>query len=306
MTVKATIKGQEVTLNFDSATGQYKASVTAPSDSSYQNNEGHYFPVSITATDDAGNSTTISDTQGGFTENLKLYVKERIVPKVTGISPSSDANVITSNPKIEFTVLDNANGQSSGFSGINPNTVSLVINGSAIDNSAIEKTPVTGGYKCTYTPVVAIPDGTCTFTVQASDYDENQSDLVTTSFKVDTAPPALDITYPTNDMYTNESEIEVIGTTSDVTSSPVEVVITVNGKDQGDVEISADGSFRKTITLDDGTNTIKITSTDRAGKISTVTKTVYLKTSAPIFKSVRIEPNPVDHGQTYTIYVEVE
>lgn len=306
MTVKATIRGQEVTLTYDSATGQYKASVTAPTDSSYQNNAGHYFPVSITATDDAGNSTTISDTEGGFTENLKLYVKERVKPKVTGVSPSSGANVTTSNPTFEFTVLDNSNGQAIGYSGINPNTISLVINGSTIPNGNIQKETVIGGYKCSYTPVDAIPDGTCTFSVKVSDYDENESDTVTTSFKIDTVPPVLEVTYPDNGMYTNETEIDVIGRTSDATSSPVEVVITVNSKDQGDVEVSSDGSFTKSITLDDGTNEIKITATDSAGKVSSVTRTVYLKTSAPIFKSVRIEPNPVDSGNTYTIYVEVE
>lgn len=305
MTVKAIVRGQEVTLSYDSDTGLYKASVTAPSDSSYQNNEGHYFPVSVTATDDAGNSTTISDTEGDFKESLKLYVKEKIKPTVTGISPSSSANVTTSNPTFEFTVLDNSNGQSSGFSGINPDTISLVINGSSVSGGNIQKEAVTGGYKCTYTPADAIPDGTCSFSIKVSDFDENESETVTTSFNIDTVPPVLDITYPSNGMYTNESTIDVIGRTSDATSSPVSVTITVNGKDQGSVEISEDGSFVKSINLDDDANTINIIARDSAGKISEVTRTVYLKTSAPVFKSVRIEPNPVDSGNTYTIFVEV-
>ena len=305
MTVIATIRGQEVTLTYDSATGLYKATVTAPTDSSYQNNEGHYFPVSVTATDDAGNSTTISDTEGAFTENLKLYVKEHIKPKVVGPAPSDGATVTTSNPKFEFTVLDNSNGQINGYSGINPESISLVINGAAVANGDIHKQAVEGGYKCSYTPVEAIADGICTFSVNVSDFDENESEILTTSFKIDTAPPVLDITYPTIDMYTNVPQIDVIGKTSDVTSSPVSVAITVNGVDQGTVEVSDDGSFTKPITLSNGTNTIKIIATDSSGTVSSVTRTVYLKTSAPVFKSVAIEPNPVDGGSSYTICVEV-
>ncbi len=306
MTVKAVVNGQEVTLTYNSSTGKYEASVTAPTASSYQNNSGHYFPVSITATDEAGNSTTISDTEGSFTEELKLYVKEQIKPTVMGISPSSGANITTANPKIEFTVLDNSNGQSNGFAGVNPDSIVLIIGGTAIDNSKITKTPVTGGYQCSYTPETAIADGNCIFSVKVSDYDGNESETVVTTFKVDTVPPVLEITSPTNGTYSSTSEIDVIGKTSDVTSSPVSVVIKVGEVDQGEVAIQSDGTFSHKVTLSNGSNIITITATDSAGKISTVTRTVILKTSAPLFKSVTITPNPVNSGNTYTISVEVE
>ena len=305
MTVKATIRGQEITLTYDSSTGLYKASVTAPSDSSYTNNTGHYFPVSVTATDDAGNSTTVSDTQGNFKENLKLYVKEKVAPKVTGVSPSSGANITTSNPTFEFNVVDNSNGQSSGFSGINPDTIQLVVNGTTIENSKIIKTPITGGFKCSYVSEAAIPDGDRTYTVKVNDYDGNTSETVSTTFKIDTVPPVLEVSQPVNGTSTNKNTVDVIGYTSDATSSPVTVKIYVNGNDTGSVDLDGSGNFVKTVTLSDGENIIKIVSTDKIGKFSEITRTVYLKTTAPVFKSVKIEPNPVDAGNSYTIFVEV-
>ena len=305
MTVKATIRGQEITLTYDSSTGLYKASVTAPSDSSYTNNTGHYFPVSVTATDDAGNSTTVSDTQGNFKENLKLYVKEKVAPKVTGVSPSSGANITTSNPTFEFNVVDNSNGQSSGFSGINPDTIQLVVNGTTIENSKITKTPITGGFKCSYVSEAAIPDGDRTYTVKVNDYDGNTSETVSTTFKIDTVPPVLEVSQPVDGTSTNKNTVDVIGYTSDATSSPVTVKIYVNGNDTGSVDLDGSGNFVKTVTLSDGENIIKIVSTDKIGKFSEITRTIYLKTTAPVFKSVKIEPNPVDAGNSYTIFVEV-
>jgi hypothetical protein len=302
-TVKATINGQEYTLVYNSSTGKYEAEVTAPSSSSYQHNSGHYFPVSITATDEAGNKTTISDTVGDFKNNLKLYVKEQIKPTITGISPSSGAYIGTSNPTIEFTVLDNSNGQNSGFSGINPDTIVLTVGGASVSASAISKTAVTGGYKCSYTPASAIADGNCTITIKVSDYDGNASDTTSITFKIDTTPPVLNVTVPADKVAVNTPKITVSGTTSDANSSPVAVAIKVNGTDQGAVSVASDGSFSKEVSLAEGSNTITITSTDKAGKSSTVTRTVTLKTTGPVFKTVEISPNPVNCGKTYTISV---
>ena len=302
-TVKATVYGQEYTLFYNSSTGKYEAEITAPADSSYQHNSGHYFPVSISATDEAGNTTTISDTEGDFKENLKLYAKEQIKPTITNISPSSGAYIGTSNPTIEFNVLDNSNGQSSGFSGINPDSIVLTVGGASVSASAISKTAITGGYKCSYTPATAIGDGSCTITIAVSDYDGNTSETATVTFTVDTTPPILNVAAPDNNISVNTPKIAVLGTTSDASLSPVTVAIKVNGTDQGTISVSGDGSFSKEVMLAEGSNTITITSTDAAGKSSTVTRTVILKTSGPVFKTVEISPNPVNCGKTYTISV---
>lgn len=302
-TVIATVYGLNYTLVYNSATGKYEAEITAPSDSSYQYNSEHYFPVTVSATDEAGNVTTISDTVGNFKDNLKLYTKEQIKPTITGISPSGGAYIGTSNPKIEFTVLDNSNGQTSGFSGINPDSIVLTVGGNSVNSSAISKTAVTGGYKCTYTPSTAIADGNCTITIKVSDYDGNTSETASVTFKIDTTPPVLNVTSPVDNATINTPKINVAGTTSDASLSPVTVAIKVNGTDQGTVSVSDDGSFSKEVMLAEGKNTITVTSTDAVGKISTVTRTITLKTTGPEFKTVTISPNPVNCGKTYTISV---
>lgn len=306
LTVKATVYGQEYTLVYNSSTGKYEAEVTAPSASSYQYNSGHYFPVSIAATDEAGNKTTISDTAGGFTDKLKLFAKEQVKPTISALSPSNGSNLTTSNPSFEFNVLDNSNGQTTGFSGINPDSIVLVVCGKTVSGSEITKTAITGGYKCKYTPKTAIADGSWSYSVKASDYDGNESATASASFKVDTAPPLLEITSPADNDYTNQNTLTVTGVTSDATSSPVTVKIKVGNVDQGSVTVGSDGSFSKVVTLSEGSNVITVTSTDSVGKVSTATRTVILKTSGPVFKTVEISPNPVNCGKTYTISVTFE
>lgn len=56
-TVQAVINGQTYNLTLNSSTGKYEATITAPGKSSYTLS-GHYYPVTVKATDDAGNTTT--------------------------------------------------------------------------------------------------------------------------------------------------------------------------------------------------------------------------------------------------------
>ena len=127
-----------------------------------------------------------------------------------------------------------------------------------------------------------------------------------TTYKVDTVPPTLNITAPANALVTNAASLVVRGTTNDTASSPVTVKITLAGADQGTITVGTDGAFSKTLTLANGTNTIVITATDAAGKSSSVTRTVTLDTSKPVVKSATITPNPVDAGASMVISVVVE
>ena len=81
--VQAIINGVTTTLTLNSSTGKYEASVTAPSTSSYNINAGHYYPVTIKATDQAGNVTTKNDQDDTLGEKLKLKVKEKVAPVIT-------------------------------------------------------------------------------------------------------------------------------------------------------------------------------------------------------------------------------
>ena len=77
------------------------------------------------------------------------------------------------------------------------------------------------------------------------------------------------------------------------------------GTSQGAVSVGSDGSFTKNLTLANGSNTIIVTATDSAGKVSTVTRKVTLDTSVPEVTSATISPNPVDAGATMIITVVV-
>ena len=122
---------------------------------------------------------------------------------------------------------------------------------------------------------------------------------------MDTVPPTLSITATADKLITNKTEITVKGTTNDKTSSPVTVTVKLNSGAATAVTVESDGSFSKDLTLVVGTNTITVVARDAAGKSTTVTRTVTVDQTAPVIKSITINPNPVDCGKTYIISVEV-
>lgn len=291
-TVKATINGQTYNLTLNSSTGKYEAVITAPASSSY-NQSGHYYPVSVTATDTAGNSTTIDNTDATLGSKLQLVVKEKTPPVITITAPTASALIVNNKPVITWTVTDDD-------SGVNANSIGITIDSGSKVTSGITKTAISNGYKCTYTPTAALADGSHTIKVDASDNDGNAAVQKSVTFKVDTVPPTLSITSPANGLVTKSSSVTVIGKTNDVTSSPV--TVTVNGTK---VTIANDGTFTTSVSLKEGSNTITVIATDSAGQKTTVTRTVTMDTTVPVFKSVTVTPNPVDAGKTYTITVEV-
>lgn len=291
-TVVATINGQSVTLTLNSSTGKWEGTITAPSKSSY-NQSGHYYPVSVKATDVAGNSASVDATHATLGTSLRLVVKEKVAPVITVTAPTAGSFLTNNTPTITWTVTDED-------SGVAASTIGLKIDGVAVDASKITKTASGSGYTCSYAPTSALADGEHTLSFTANDNDGNAAAAKTVTFKVDTVPPTLSVTSPADGLVTNKSTVTVAGTTNDVTSKPV--TVTVNGTS---VTVGADGSFSKDINLQNGSNTITVIAKDAAGKTTTVTRKVTLDTTAPVFKSISITPNPVDCGKTYVISVEV-
>lgn len=301
----ATINGQTVTLTLNAETGKYEAQVTAPADSSF-NLSGGYYPVALRAEDTAGNVSTADSTHSTFGENLRLFVKEQVKPTIVILAPSAGAYVTTGTPEIKFKMLDNT-VQTSGYSGINKESCVLKMGSVSIAGSEISWESVEGGFIGTYTPALALFDGEHTLKIDIKDNDGNSAETASCTFTVDTVAPSLTVTSPAEGLETNQSELTVVGSTDDSTSKPVTVAVKLNGTDCGAVTVGSDGSFSKVITLDQqGENVIIITATDRAGKVTSVTRKVIFNTTAPKFKSVTISPNPVNAGTLYTISVEVE
>lgn len=292
--VRAQVNGTWYTLTYDSTSGAYKGTITAPGSTSY-NRTGGYYDVIVEATNTAGTKTTATGTE---LAGLKLVVKETVKPVITIKSPSKGAYVTTGTPSISVEVVDE-----SGGSGVNMNSFVLKVDSTTV--SGYTKSVITNGVRVTYTPKTALSDGSHTLTVNCSDNDGNAATAATSTFIVDTVPPTLNLTAPQEGATLNSSIVTVTGTTNDATSSTVTVKITVNGTDQGSVTVASNGSFSKEITLAEGSNSIVVTATDAAGKVSTVTRTVSLDTSAPVIQSASVSPNPVTTGATMIISVVV-
>ena len=294
--VRAKVNGTWYTLTLNSSTGKYEASITAPGATSY-NQSGGYYNVTVEATNTAGTKGTAD---GSTLAGLRLVVRERVAPVITILSPSSGAYVTNSKQPVVFTVVDEDGG-----SGIDLNTLVVKQDGTAVAPGTLQTTVITNGYSVTYTPATALGDGSHTVTVDVSDHDGNAATQKSTTYKVDTVPPTLNVTSPADGLITSSSALNIVGTTNDATSSPVSITIKLNGNDQGSVTVGSDGSFSKSVTLAEGSNTIEVTATDAAGKTSSVSRTVTLDSSVPVVVSASITPNPVDAGATMLISVEI-
>lgn len=298
--VRAQINGVWTTLNLNSATGKYEATIASPSITSF-NRPGGYYPVTIEATDLAGNKTTKTDSDPTLGEALRLKVKEISKPVITIISPSTGSYLTNGRVEIKVQLRDETNG-----SGIAISTFKLVMNGTTYTNtsSGMVVSVVSGGYDITFTKTLA--DNVYDASVSVSDNDGNAAVTKHLSFTVDTVPPTLTITNPVDaTLYTNKSPITISGKTTDTTSGNVRVTIT-NGDDlYKGILLDHEGNFSESVTLKEGTNTIVIRATDAAGKYSEVTRTVILDTVAPTVSAVTITPNPVNTGASYKISIDV-
>ncbi len=306
-TVQAVINGQTYNLTLmEGETKKYKATPTAPGDSSF-NLEGGYYPITVRVENTAGTVTTADHTHSALGNNLKLFVKEDNDPVITILEPTNGAYVTnTTKPTIRFKVVDNST-QTSGYSGINKDSAVLKVGGVTVSASEITWADTDGGYIGTYTPSVDLANGEYEISVDCSDNDGNGAVTATAKFTIDTAAPTLNLTSPEEGFETNESSIEVKGTTNDEHSKPVRINITLNGVDQGDVTVNEDGSFSKVINFtEQGENEIEVTATDSAGLVTSIKRTVKFDTTAPVIKSVTISPDEIFCGNIYEIIVEVE
>ncbi len=173
-------------------------------------------------------------------------------------------------------------------------------------SAGVTVSAVTNGYSVKYVPQTALSDGVHTVAVNCSDHDGNSAVEKSVSFTVDTVAPVLTVTQPKESgTYVANAAFTVKGTTNDVTSSVASVVIKLNGTDQGDVTVDSAGNFEKAVTLKEGSNTIEVTAKDRAGKTTTVSRTIILDLSVPDIETVSIAPNPVNTGKSFVISVKV-
>lgn len=296
-TVQAIINGVTTTLTYNATTKKYEATITAPDKSSYSQS-GHYYNVQVKATDEAGNVASADASHATLGSSLRLTVKEKVAPVSTFVSPASGALIRSVKPTITWKVTDND-------SGVNPDTIGITIDSGSKITAGIAKTAITGGYQCVFTPPSDLSQGAHTVKVDATDYDGNPASQKSLSFTCDTVNPTLVISTPADKLITKTPACTVSGTATDATTAPCSVTVKLNSGTAESVTVADSGAWSKALTLIEGTNTITVVATDRAGNSTTKTITVKLDTKAPVFKSVTISPNPVDAGKTFTISVDV-
>lgn len=300
--VKATINGQEYTLELNSTSGKYEKSVTAPATTSY-NQPGGYYPVRITAADTAGNTVTADATHATLGAALQLIVKEKTPPVITITQPGAGAILAADKPQIKFTLRDEADG-----SGVKLSSLALKIDGgTSIGQSSpgMTCTPVTGGYDCTYTVQTALSAASHTVTIDVQDNDGNRAAQKSVTFTVDTSAPTLSITSPPEGYETNQPSLSVQMQTNNSSMASVTLTMKLNNTDQGSITVNSDGTASKQITLREGANTIYVKATGANGLFNEVTRTVYLDTTPPVIDTVSITPNPADAGATVLISVTI-
>lgn len=290
-TVVLTLNGTNYQIPLDSTTGKYTKQITAPTKSSYGQTD-HVYAMQLQVTDMAGNVTKIDKSHATYGATMKLRVKEKVAPVISITKPGSGAYMTSNTVDFSVDITDEDSGVETG-------SISIKLDGTALE---VTKTAITGGYRCTYSGTVK--DGSHVLTVNVKDNDGNAASEKEITFVVDTVPPQLNVSSPTAELITNKQECTVAGTTNDATSGLAKVTITLNGTDLGTVTVAADGVFSKSVNLTKGANTIVVKAVDKAGKSTTVTRSVTYDSDAPIIVSVSHTPDPVNAGDTFTVTVE--
>ena len=299
-TVRVQINGTWTTLIYNSTSKAYEATITAPGTTSF-NLSGGYYPVTVEATNTAGTTARVDATTATIGTSLRLVVKETVAPVITITSPTSGARVVNNKQPVVFTVTDAAGG-----SGVNLSTIVVKQDGTTVAASTITSSAITNGYTFTYTPASAMSDGAHTFTVDAKDNDGNAATQKTTTFTIDTVPPVLNISSPTEGFITNSTSVVASGTTNDATSSPVTMTQALDGGTAEAVTVASNGTFTKTWSgLTHGTHYIDFVAKDSAGKTSTVRRNFTVDTSTPVISSVTITPNPANTSGSMVLKVVV-
>lgn len=289
--VKAKINGTTYNLALNEETGAYEAVLTAPNTSSY-NEQNHYYPIEVIATDNHGNSTIVNQADAEFGEQLRLYVTEETKPNISVIFPTDDSFITNNKPTISWTCEDDD-------SGVKQNSIALSIDNIEITSENLTILQSDKAFNCTCIPQGALSEGNHIFVFFCEDNDGNTQEKII-SVKVDTIPPSLIVSSPAENLYTNVSPYTVSGYTNDSNESPV--TLKVNGQS---VAVGEDGYFSAQIELSDGDNTITVTATDGAGLSTTVQRMLNYNNIPPELSNISIAPNPALVASQVTISVTV-
>jgi RHS repeat-associated protein len=119
---------------------------------------------------------------------------------------------------------------------------------------------------------ITLNEGANTITAIATDVASNNS-TTTVNVSLDTIAPVISVTSPVDGTLTNQNQITVVGSLSELGN------LNINGQA---VSVNSDGSFSTTVSLVEGANTITLTASDTATNASQTQLTVTSDTIAPV------------------------
>jgi hypothetical protein len=246
--VRANIAGTWYDLTYNAETRRYEAETTLYGTSFYE--DGGTYNVTVEATDDAGQVATAD---GSTIKGLNLVLLENTPPEIVELSPQP-GYLPTNIPTFTFTVTDDG-------SGIDLDSISVTIDG--VETEVILTGDNTSA-AVSATPKAEVADGTHEIVFTAKDRDGNLCEIPAL-YIVDGTPPLLEITCQVPNV-TDAYSVMITGTTSDETTPPVSVAITVNGVIVASPPVN-DGAFSADVPLETGWNDVVVSSTDRAGMV---------------------------------------
>jgi len=188
-----------------------------------------------------------TDLVGNLGSVTKEVIVDTIPPKVT--CDKADGGWVNSN---NFTLTGTTDGNS------------VTVNGA---NATMDLKNGTWSIKET------LADGTHQLIILAKDLAGNKNQILI-KLNIDTVPPVLTVKTPagTGTYYTNNATLSVTGTVVNAT------LLTLNGVN---VTIGTNGTFSKSFTLANGTNTVTVLAKDPAGNQAKWERTVVLDKNAP-------------------------
>lgn len=236
--------------------------------------------ITAIATDAAGNQATATIT----IVRQEMPPPDSQAPRVTITSPANEFSTLDSSITVTGTALD----EGANATGI----ARILVNGvEAVFDSGNNNWTATG---------IALTVGDNSIIAEAEDRAPipNRGRAEITVQRRVAAPPQIEITNPQPGIVISATSITVAGTVT-AGASDVTVVVTVNGE-QAQI---AGGQFTKTISLEEGSNSITIIATDSLGQVSQASAIVVSDITQPSVAFTDI-PTTVQPGASYALRTE--
>ena len=216
------------------------------------NISGESFSVSNIQLNEGTNAitATVTDAAGNSGSDSATIILDTIAPVIN----LNRTATITNNPAFNM---------SGSVNDVSPIT-SVTVNGSPVDLSGN-----------IFSTTINLAEGSNSITVSATDKAGNVGSA-TIEVLLDTTPPQVTIASPINQTYLNNPQIEVSGSASDALSGVQS--LTINGVE---TELLGGAYSSSGIQLAEGTNTVKVVATDKAGNPGELSVTVILDTISP-------------------------